>query len=127
MVRAPDPQVLEFIARHDGHVTDLALALRAVVLEEAPQAVEATYGNHRSAVWYGRGPKMNDMFAYIAVAKNHVNLGFCRGASVPDPDDVLEGDGKVMRHVKFRSEADLDRPFVRRYIRAAWRQMKQRS
>ena len=64
---------------------------------------------------------MKDMFCYIAAARSHVNLGFCRGASLSDPNRVLEGEGKMMRHVKFRSERDLERPFVRRYIRAAIR------
>jgi len=32
---------------------------------------------------------------------------------------VLEGEGKTMRHIKFASERDLERPFVRRYIQAA--------
>ena len=29
-----------------------------------------------------------------------------------------------MRHVKFRSERDVERPFVRRYIRAAMEQIE---
>jgi len=56
-----------------------------------------------------------------------VNLGFCRGASLPDPNRVLEDEGKVMRHIKLRSERDLARPFVRRYIRAAMEQISQPS
>src|SRR6516164_11721835 len=71
------------------------------------------YSNHPSAVWFGSGPKMKDMFCYIAAARTHVNLGFCRGASLSDPDRVLEGEGKTMRHIKFRSERDVERPFVR--------------
>lgn len=51
--------------------------------------------------------KMSDMFCYIATASHHVNLGFRCGASLPDPKHVLEGQGKRMRHIKFRSEADL--------------------
>jgi hypothetical protein len=35
---------------------------------------------------------------------------------------VLEGEGKTMRHIKFRSQRDLERPFVRRYIQAAMEQ-----
>jgi hypothetical protein len=90
-----------------------------------PGFVEKVYRNHPSAVWFGFGPKMNDMFCYIATARGHVNLGFCRGASLPDPNHVLEGEGKMMRHIKFRSERDLERPFVRRYIRAAIEQSGQ--
>lgn len=95
------------------------MALRDVVLTEAPDAVEKFYRNHPSAIWFGSGEKMQDMFCYIAAATNHVNLGFCRGAFLPDPNHILEGEGKKMRHVKFRTERDLERPFVRRYIRAA--------
>jgi hypothetical protein len=123
-MRPPDPNMLDFLSTFDRTVADLALALREMVLEEAPDAVEKVYGNHPSAVWFGSGLKMKDMFCYIAAARSHVNLGFCRGASLPDPNHVLEGEGKVMRHVKFRSERDVERPFVRRYIRAAMEQVE---
>jgi hypothetical protein len=51
-----------------------------------------------------------------------VNLGFPRGTSLPDPNRVLEGEGKTMRHIKFASLGDVERPFVRRYLRAAMEQ-----
>ncbi len=34
----------------------------------------------------------------------------------------VEGDGKTMRHIKFASLGDVERPFVRRYIQAAMEQ-----
>jgi hypothetical protein len=68
---------------------------------------------------------MKDMFCYIATASRHVNLGFCRGAFLSDPHHVFEGEGKMMRHVKFRSEHDVQRSFVRRYIRAAMEEIRQ--
>ena len=119
MVRPPSEQVLDFLSGYDSSVGGLALVLRKIVLEEVPDAVEKVYRNHPSAVWYGSGEKMQEMFCYIARAKDHVNLGFCRGATLPDPDRLLEGTGKVMRHVKFWNEPDVNRPFVRRYIREA--------
>jgi hypothetical protein len=36
---------------------------------------------------------------------------------------VLEGEGKAMRHIKFRSMSGLERPFVRRYIQASIEQV----
>jgi hypothetical protein len=66
---------------------------------------------------------MKDMFCYIATNARHVNLGFPRGATLPDPNRVLEGEGKTMRHIKFARPGDLDRPFVRRYIQAAIEQV----
>ncbi len=114
------PDLREFLAMDSRPVAPLALALRQIVLDEVPEAREQLFRNHPSALWYGRGPAMKQMALYIAMASRHVNLGFCHGASLPDPAGVLEGDGKAMRHIKFRSEADLQRPFVRAYVRAAF-------
>jgi hypothetical protein len=117
--RPPDPQLLGFLEAYDRPISDLALALREVILEEAPNASESIYQVYTVAIWFGFSEKMKDMFCYIATNARHVNLGFPRGADLPDPNGVLEGEGKKMRHIKFASELDLERPFVRRYIQAA--------
>ena len=119
MRRPPDPQLLGFLEAYDRHISDLALALREIVLEEAPDASESVYQVYAVAIWFGFSGKMKDMFCYIATSAKHVNLGFPRGTSLADPNRVLEGDGKTMRHIKFASLADVERPFVRRYIQAA--------
>jgi len=38
-----------------------------------------------------------------------------------DPDGLLEGTGKGMRHVKLREPNDADRPAVKRLVRQAFR------
>lgn len=40
------------------------------------RAVEKAFANHPSAVWFGFGETMTDMFCYIAAARSHVNLGW---------------------------------------------------
>jgi hypothetical protein len=117
--RPPDPQLLRFLEAYDRPIADLALALREIILEEAPGASESIYQVYTVAIWFGFSAKMKDMFCYIATNARHVNLGFPRGAEMPDPNHVLEGAGKTMRHIKFRTDRDLERPFVRRYIQAA--------
>jgi hypothetical protein len=119
MRRPPDPQLLGFLEAYDRHISDLALALREVILEEAPDASESIYQVYTVAIWFGFSGKMKDMFCYIATNAGHVNLGFPRGTSLRDPNRVLEGEGKTIRHIKFRSQRDVERPFVRRYIQAA--------
>jgi len=120
--RPPDPRLLGFLETYDRHISDLALALREIVLEEAPDASESVYQVYTVAIWFGFSGKMKDMFCYIATNAGHVNLGFPRGTSLPDPNRVLEGDGKTMRHIKLRTLRDVERPFVRRYIQAATEQ-----
>jgi hypothetical protein len=41
-------------------------------------------------------------FGYVNVFKAHVNVGFFRGAELADPHGILEGTGKLMRHVKLK-------------------------
>ncbi len=48
-----------------------------------------------------------------------VNLGFNFGALLPDPDGLLRGEGKWIRHVRIAQAADLDAPGVRELVRAA--------
>jgi len=117
--RPPDPQLLGFLEAYDRNISEVALALREIVLEEAPDASESIYQVYTVAIWFGFSGKMKDMFCYITTHAAHVNLGFPRGASLPDPNRVLEGKGKTMRHIKFRVHRDVERPFVRRYIQAA--------
>ncbi|MEO8100699.1 MAG: DUF1801 domain-containing protein [Acidobacteriota bacterium] len=119
MRRPPDPQLLGFLEAYDRPISDLALALREIILQQAPDASESIYQVYTVAIWFGFSGKMKDMFCYITTHARHVNLGFPRGAALPDPNRVLVGEGKTMRHIKFASPSDLERPFVRRYIQAA--------
>jgi hypothetical protein len=123
MQRPPDPQLLGFLEAYDRPIADLALALREIILEEVPGASESIYQVYTVAIWFGFSGKMKDMFCYIATNARHINLGFPRGSTLPDPNHVLEGSGKTMRHVKFMNQRDLERSFVRRYIRASVEQL----
>ncbi len=50
-----------------------------------------------------------------------VSIYFFGGADLDDPDGILEGTGKGMRHVKLREPKDADAPELRRMIRRAFR------
>ena len=52
---------------------------------------------------------LNGPLCFYMVAKDHVLLGFMRGAILSDPGKLLEGTGKYLRHVKLRSLADVRR------------------
>ena len=123
MRRPPDPQLLGFLEAYDRPIADLALALREIILEEVPEAFESIYQVYTVAIWFGFSGKMKDMFCYIATNARHINLGFPRGSTLPDPNGVLVGDGKAMRHIKFASRRNLERSYVRRYIRASIEQL----
>jgi hypothetical protein len=69
---------------------------------------------------YGIGPKkMSEHFCYIALYKDHLNLGFNQGAELPDPEGLLQGPGKMLRHTKIAESEDLHNPALRRLLEAA--------
>ncbi|MDJ0702661.1 MAG: DUF1801 domain-containing protein [Leptolyngbyaceae cyanobacterium MO_188.B28] len=65
-------------------------------------------------------------FAYVNSFKAHVNVGFFRGAEIADPEGLLEGSGKFMRHVKLRPERDVDDTALKKLIETAYNDMKWR-
>jgi hypothetical protein len=65
-------------------------------------------------------------FAYVNAFKAHVNVGFFRGAEIADPEGLLEGTGKFMRHVKLRPEHDVDATALTKLIETAYPDMKRR-
>jgi hypothetical protein len=48
--------------------------------------------------------------------KKHVTFIFLRGAALPDPEVLLEGTGKSVRHVKVRTLADVKRLALKKLI-----------
>jgi hypothetical protein len=91
---------------------------RALVKSAFPELTESiTHGVLR----YGRTPAPRDWLLYISAHRDHLNLGFMRGlgGAVPDPSGIVEGTGRVMRHVTLRTVADTERPALKAILRAA--------
>ena len=65
-------------------------------------------------------------FAYVNAFRAHVNVGFFRGAELPDPDGLLEGTGRFMRHVKIRPGIQPDSKALTMLIHTAYADMKRR-
>jgi hypothetical protein len=119
MVRPPDPRLLEYLAPYDRTVSDLALALRTIVLEEAPEARELLSKGYAVAIGFSFTGRLKDCFCHIATYAHHVNLGFNRGTGLADPKRILVGTGKAIRHIRISNQSDLHLPHIRRFIRAA--------
>jgi len=86
-------------------------ALEEMVVELAPDAhlrpmyggtvIELEKGNPKS--------RIGGIYAY----KDHVSLEFSNGARMVDPNGVLEGSGKLRRHVKLCNKDDIDKKACR--------------
>ncbi len=65
-------------------------------------------------------------FGYVNAFSAHVNVGFFRGAELADPEGLLEGTGRFMRHVKLRPGRDFNAAALVRLVETAYTDMKER-
>ena len=120
MSHLPPAALKKFLKPYDPEVRDLALQLRALVLEEMAPCYENIYDAYSAvAIGYGTSDRLKDGIFHIAVYSKAVNLGFNDGATLDDPKGILLGNGNRIRHITIKTAEDLKRPELRAYIRRA--------
>jgi hypothetical protein len=65
---------------------------------------------------FGRSDRMRDLLFALIAHKAHVNVQLADGVDLADPDGLVEGTGKRIRHVKVRTVGDAERPALRSLI-----------
>lgn len=85
--------------------------IRAIMQENVP-------GLQESFKWSRPVFGTTKDFAYLQANKSHVSLGFYRFDLFDDPDGLLEGTGKTMRHVKLRKPEDIDEARLKSWLTA---------
>lgn len=115
-MRIPNADVQRLLAARNPAIAELAGALCALILEMYPDAVVTVDGGD---IGFGATAGYKGLVFTVAPHAKHVTMGVAGGASLPDPSGLLEGTGKVHRHVKLRGPGDLDRPELRDLMSAA--------
>ena len=108
------------LTKYGDEVRTLAVKTRRLVLDVLPDADEKTYWGW-SNTWYGTSDKSADAIFTISPQKAYVSLYFLRGTELSDPDGLLEGSGKKLRHVKIRDAVDLKTVSLRELMKGALR------
>ena len=110
--------VADLLEPSSPEVQKLALATRAFVSRLLPKAMEIVDTKSRD-IGFGFGPGYKDMICSLMPAKTWVTLGIGWGAELPDPQKLLEGSGKVHRHVKLKADSDLKNPALQAILKAS--------
>lgn len=100
------------VGKLPGSQKEIAQALRTLVLETGPGLRETV--KWRNPTYIGKGN-----VAWLIVYKDHVDLGFFKGTSLKDPNQLLEGTGKGLRHVKIHAKSDIKPALLRPLINEA--------
>lgn len=80
--------------------------LRKFILELYPDTNELLYHTHALTSLYTVNQKMSDAFCMIPIYTNHLNLGFNKGTLIADPKGLLQGTGKLIRHIPITQKSD---------------------
>ncbi len=110
----PDKQLAGFVSKFSPEVAALTRAVLAKMRERLPGAVELVYDNYNAlAIGFGPSERASEAIFSIAVFPRWASLFFLQGANMPDPHNLLKGQGKVARHIVLKDAATLDKPAVR--------------
>jgi hypothetical protein len=116
----------QLLSAYSPEIRVLAMKARTLILKTIPNIQEQVDLPGKLA-GYGFSPKYADTICVIMPAKTWVTLGIARAVELPDPSKLLEGAGKVHRHVRLRAPAEVNSPALRKLLRAAPAAYKKRS
>jgi len=102
----------EYVAKA-GKQKDVVKGLRALVKKAVPGCEEFVNP------WKIPSFDANGTVCGFMTGKEHVTFIFLRGAVLPDPEGLLEGTGKSVRHVKVRTTANVKKPALKKLIAEA--------
>ena len=120
-----EKQLAGFIAKFEPANARLIRALRAELRKLLPTAVEIVYDNYNFfVIGYSTTERPSDCIVSLAAAANGVGLSFYHGASLPDPQHLLLGNGKQNRFVRLPDAKTLRSAGVLALIKAAVNQAK---
>ena len=104
---------IDAYVRGAGKLEQVAKSVRALVMKTA-MGCEEYVSPWKTPAFDSNGP-----LCVFVLGKEHVTLAFLRGATLPDPEKLLEGKAKGVRNLKLRSLEDVNRPGVKRLIEEA--------
>ena len=97
-----DAEFETLLSQSSPTVAATARALRATVEDAIPAAIQKVDMPDRLLA-FGTGGGLRDMLFAIIPHTAHVNLQLADGADLPNPDGLIEGTGKRVRHIKVRT------------------------
>ncbi len=96
------------IETFSADIKEIARETRKLIHRVLATVVEVVWVPQKN-IGFGTGAKKRtEHFCWLMPASKHVNLGFNYGTELPDPYRLLEGTGKLFRHIKIKSVQQLE-------------------
>lgn len=125
LIMTTNKKIDEFLSGYSEEVFTNTLRLREVLFENLPGITEQL-DVPAKMIAYCYGQKYAEMICTIIPSKKGIKLGFYKGVDLPDPDNLLEGTGKISRYVEIRSAEQIKSDALKRLIKSALAAYKKR-
>lgn len=103
-------QVTEYIENAPTDQREVMKTVRDLIHQTVPNVTE-------EFKWSRPIFKTTKDFAYLQANKSHINLGFYKDfEKLNDPNKLLEGTGKTMRHIKLKKVSDIDSELLKEWF-----------
>ena len=111
-------EVIDFLSSYPKEVCENARTLREVLLENLPGIVEQI-DLPAKMIAYGYGQKYSELICVIIPSTKGLKLGFNKGTDLPDPENLLEGTGKMSRYIILKSEDQITSQAIKQLLENA--------
>lgn len=108
-----------YLKYKDQELIDLYTDLRNFILSLYPESIEILYHTHALTSVYSTSEKLGDAFCMITIYTNHLNLGFNKGTILNDTQNILQGTGKLIRHIPINKSQDYNNRKVSILVKSA--------
>lgn len=106
-----DKAVTDYIAQAQPAQIEMLETLRQLMHDAVPGTTEAIK-------WGFPVFSKTKNYAYFKPSKQYIRLGFYNTDKIEDRDNVLEGTGKDLRHIKIRKPEDINVPLLKKWLKA---------
>jgi hypothetical protein len=103
-------QVTEYIENAPIHQREILVIVRELIHQSVNDVIEEFKWNRPIF-------KTTKDFAYFLVNKKYVTVGFTKDIEkIYDPNQLLEGTGKTMRHIKLEKANEINREQLKEWF-----------
>lgn len=103
-------KVTDYIAKASDEQIAILEELRKIIHESVESVTEEIKWNM---------PVFNNGkdFAYLRFAKKHITLGFYNIDKIEDPDNLLEGEGNTLKHIKIKGLDEIKPKIIAKWLK----------
>lgn len=122
-----DKEINDFFEQFSPEVSDIGKILFEAAAQIMLPEKKMWIDHADKMITFGTEKNMKGEICYIKPLKDSVNLGFFHGANLDDPKKLLQGTGKLLRHIKFKKSAHIDLGEVSALLKTALKEHNDRQ